>query len=87
MRRFDRNQTAMSKTYQFTVDDKIGAEIDQYVYGKTGKPVSHWLSDAALSMMSKNPLTVPQFNRIVRKYGSATIIALDALAVPLGDNI
>lgn len=76
----------MSKTFQFTVSDDIALEIEQYVYGKTGKLVSHWLSDAALSMMSKNPLTVQQYNRIVRKYGNATIVRLDVLAVPLREE-
>ena len=27
----------MSRTFQFTVTDDLGDEIEQYVYGKTGK--------------------------------------------------
>jgi hypothetical protein len=76
----------MSRTFQCTFDDDIAAEIEQYVYGKTGKTVSHWLTDAILGQASKNPLTVPQFNRIVRKYGKATVVRLEPLAVPLDGN-
>lgn len=45
----------MPRTFQITVPDEIGAEIEQYVYGKTGKNPAHWLSDAALVTMSKKP--------------------------------
>jgi len=73
----------MSRTFRCTFSDDIATEIEQYVYGKTGKTVSHWMTDAILGQASKNPLTVQQFNRIVRKYGDATIIRLEPLAVPL----
>ena len=77
----------MSRTFRCTFSDDIAAEIEQYVYGKTGKSVSHWLSDAALGTMSKNPLTAQQAARIARKYGEAAIVAQEPLAVPLrGEN-
>lgn len=74
----------MPRTFQFTVPDEIGAEIEQYVYGKTGKSPAHWLSDAALVTMSKNPLTVTQYKRIEAKYGERTLTRLNPLALPLG---
>ena len=77
----------MSRTFQFTVTDDVAAEIEQYVYGKTGKAPAHWLSDAALGTMSKNPLTVTQYKRIEAKYGERTLTRLNPLALPLaGEN-
>lgn len=77
----------MSRTFRCTFSDEIAQEIEQYVYGKTGKSVSHWLTDAVLGTMSKNPLTAQQTARIVRKYGKAAIVAPEPLAVPLrGEN-
>lgn len=73
----------MSRTFQFTVNDDVAAEIEQYVYGKTGKAPAHWLSDAALGTMSKNPLTVTQYKRIEAKYGERTLTRLNPLALPL----
>ena len=75
----------MSRTFQFTVNDDIGDEIEQYVYGKTGKAPAHWLSDAALVTMSKNQLTATQFKRIESKYGKAALTRLNPLALALGD--
>ena len=76
----------MSRTFQFTVNDDVAAEIEQYVYGKTGKAPAHWLSDAALGAMSKNPLTVTQYKRIEAKYGERTLTRLNPLALPLGNE-
>lgn len=76
----------MSRTFQFTVNDDLGDEIEQYVYGKTGKAPAHWLSDAALGTMSKNPLTVTQYKRIEAKYGERTLTRLNPLALPLGNE-
>lgn len=73
----------MPRTFQFTVPDEIGAEIEQYVYGKTGKSPAHWLSDAALVAMSKNPLTAAQYKRIEEKYGNGTLTRLSPLALAL----
>ncbi len=70
----------MSRTFQFTVTDDLGVEIEQYVYGKTGKAPAHWLSDAALGTMSKNPLTVQQFRRIADRYGDKTLARLEPVS-------
>lgn len=74
----------MSRTLQFTVSDEIGAEIEQYIYAKYGVIPSKALPGMVLSVMSKNPLTVPQIVRIEEKYGAATIAKRDSVAVPLG---
>lgn len=73
----------MSRTFQFTVNDDIGTEIEQHIYGKFGVPPHKAIEQMVLAQMSKNPLTTAQFNRIVRKYGSSTIVRLEPLAVPL----
>lgn len=70
----------MSRTFQFTVSDDIGAEIEQYIYGKFGTTAPKALGQMVLAQMSKNPLTTQQFNRIVKRYGERTTIALEALS-------
>jgi hypothetical protein len=77
----------VSRTFQFTTDNAVGDEIEQHIYGKFGCTPSKALGEMVLAQMSKNPLTTQQFNRIVKRYGSATVISLEPLAVPLkGEN-
>lgn len=76
----------MSRTFQFTVSDDIASEIEQYAYGKTGKTPSHWLSDAALVQMSKNPLTAAQYRRVVDKYQDRALTRLWPSALALGGD-
>jgi hypothetical protein len=59
----------MSRTFQFTVPDDIGAEIERYIYGKSGLQPSKHLPSMVLTMMAKNPLSGAQIDRVVRKYG------------------
>ena len=62
---------AMSRTFQFTVDDLIGAEMEQYIYGKYGVHPSKALPPMVMSQMSHNPLTAQQSARIEAKYQEA----------------
>jgi hypothetical protein len=73
----------MSRTLQFTLPDEIGTELEQYIYGKYGVAPPKALGQMVLSQMSKNPLTVQQCNRIVKRYGKDAVVSLDLLAVPL----
>lgn len=76
----------MSRTFQFTVSDDIGAEIEQYIWGKYGTTAPKALGQMVLAQMSKNPITTQQFNRIVKRYGEDTIISLEALSGTAKDN-
>jgi hypothetical protein len=58
----------MSRTFQFTVDDQIAVEIEQYIYGKMGLSPPKGLSILVLAQISKNPLTEAQIARIEKKY-------------------
>ena len=66
----------MSRTFQFTVSDDIGAEIEQYIWGKYGTTCPKALGQMVLAQMSKNPLTVQQNARIEKKYSDKAIIVL-----------
>jgi len=70
----------MSRTFQFTVPDNIGAEIEQYVYAKYGVIPAKALPGMVLALMSKNPLTEVQTDRIEKRYGNEAIIAKKALS-------
>jgi len=71
----------MSRTFQFTVSDDIGAEIEQYVWGKYGTTAPKALGQMVLAQMSKNGITQQQYNRIVKRYGERTTISLETLSV------
>jgi hypothetical protein len=70
----------MSRTFQFTVSDEIGDEIEQYIWGKFGIAPPKALGQMVLSQMSKNTITTQQFNRIMKRYGDKTIISLEAFS-------
>jgi len=65
----------MSRTFQFTVDDQIAVEIEQYIYGKMGLAPPKGLSVLVLAQISKNPLTEAQIARIEKRYTGAEKIA------------
>jgi len=71
-----KKEIKMSRTFQFTVSDDIGAEIEQYVWGKYGTTCPKALGQMVLAQMSKNPLTVQQNARIEKKYSDKAIIVL-----------
>lgn len=71
----------MSRTFQFTVSNDIGAEIEQYVWGKYGTTCPKVLGQMVLAQMSKNGITQQQYNRIVKRYGERTTISLETLSV------
>jgi len=61
----------MGRTFQFTVDDSVGREIERYIYGKYGVHPSKAMPAMVLAQMSHNPLTAQQNARIECKYGKA----------------
>jgi len=71
-----KKEIKMSRTFQFTVSDDIGAEIEQYIWGKYGTTCPKALGQMVLAQMSKNPLTVQQNARIEKKYSDKAIIVL-----------
>lgn len=64
----------MSRKFSATFDDCVSPEIEQYAYAKTGKSVSFWIAEIIVKEMSRNGLTQQQYNRVVKKYGDATIV-------------
>lgn len=76
----------MSRQFKFTVDDQIGAEIEQYIYGKMGVPPSRGLGHMVLAQMSKNPLTAQQEARITVKYGNRAMVACRPLSVNASED-
>ena len=58
----------MSRTFQFTVDDLIGVEIEQYIYGKLGCTAPKGLGQVVMAQISHSPLTAAQRERVKAKY-------------------
>lgn len=66
--------------FHFTTHDAIGAEIEQYCYGKYGVIPAKALPGIVLAIMSKNPITDAQAARIVERYGDEAIFAPKSLS-------
>lgn len=70
----------MSRRFNFTTEDKIGIEIEQYIYGKYGTSPAKALGQIVIAQMSKNPLTPQQTARIVREYGKDAVVLSEGLS-------
>lgn len=76
----------MSRTFQFTVPDDIGQEIEQHIFAKYGVIPSKALPNLVLGAMAKNPLTAAQIARIVRRYQDRAIVVPTAIAAALKEE-
>ena len=77
----------MSRKFSFTVDDQIGDEIEQYIYGKMGMIPAKGISTLVLAQISKNPLTGAQIARIGKRYAEACKIAPAGPSATVRDDL
>lgn len=74
------------REFSITYDSLVAAQTEQHAYGKTGKGVREWLYKIAEESMSRNGLSARQYERVVKKYGEATVVSPGGVGVPLGDE-
>lgn len=71
------------REFSISYDDPVAIEVEQHAYGKTGKGVREWLYKIIEESMSRNGLSARQFERVVKKYGDATVVRPGGVGVPL----